>query len=56
VTVIVCVQCGAVGSETDEIPLGWTIDRDGSHVTLLCAQCTRDVVRSIEGKLDREWW
>jgi len=28
----------------------------GPGVDRLCATCTRDNVRSIEAKLDEEWW
>ncbi len=38
------------------MPLTWSsVARDGA-IDVLCADCTRDNVRSIEGKLDEEWW
>ena len=41
-------------------PLSWTTEivngSDGPSARLVCDICTRRYVRSIEAKLDREWW
>jgi hypothetical protein len=45
-----CRRCGA--SAEGELPRGWSLD--GEH--FLCERCTRENVRSIEARLDEEWW
>jgi hypothetical protein len=51
-----CSVCGATVDVPDgEVPLGWTLEREGVAV-LVCPACTREHVRAIEGKLDRSWW
>jgi hypothetical protein len=41
-------------------PLRWcadiVTDLDGSHTRWVCEECTRRYVRSIEAKLDAEYW
>jgi hypothetical protein len=41
-------------------PLGWCADvvdgADGQYTKWICDVCTRRYVRSIEAKLDAEWW
>ena len=41
-------------------PLAWCADivesRDGPRTKWVCDACTRKYVRSIEAKLDQEWW
>lgn len=49
---ISCSSCGA----TAETPLGWTTDVTDRGTQHLCAQCSRDNLRSIEGRLDPAWW
>ncbi|MGK2949858.1 MAG: hypothetical protein ACSLFP_14905 [Acidimicrobiales bacterium] len=53
-----CARCGATpGDEPhDGVPLGWSLHTEGDRVLRLCADCTRQHVRSIEAKLDPEWW
>jgi hypothetical protein len=58
----VCSICGKVADDkTDgDPPLGWCSDlietRDGHRLRWVCQSCTRSYVRSIEAKLDQEWW
>jgi hypothetical protein len=52
----VCARCGAVAA--DGPPLTWatqTSDRGGG-LEHLCETCSRVHLRSIEGKLDGDWW
>jgi hypothetical protein len=41
-------------------PLGWCADvvecRDGARTRWVCTECTRKHVRSIEAKLEQQWW
>jgi hypothetical protein len=50
---VTCVGCGAVA---DEVPATWSSQVSERGQTWLCERCTRDNIRSIEGKLDEAWW
>lgn len=58
----VCAMCGRIadGKVDGDPPLGWCADlvegADGQYIKWICAACTRRYVRSIEAKLDAEWW
>jgi hypothetical protein len=55
-------MCGRVADrdKDGDPPLGWCADavesRDGSRTRWMCADCTRRYVRSIEAKLEQNWW
>ncbi|WP_147425126.1 hypothetical protein [Bailinhaonella thermotolerans] len=49
---VVCSGCGATGETT----LGWTVDVGERAERCLCPRCGRDNLRSIESRLDPEWW
>ncbi|MEN3271639.1 MAG: hypothetical protein V7636_400 [Actinomycetota bacterium] len=52
-----CERCGTSGdAPEDGMPADWSLDMTDRGVTYLCRTCTRDNVRSIEAKLDQEWW
>lgn len=53
-----CAHCGASSGDasSDVLPLGWSLHTEAGRVLRLCAACTREHVRSIEAKLDPEWW
>jgi hypothetical protein len=49
------------GRTEDEPPVTWTSQRSNTPrsqdgVMWLCEACTRQNVRSIEGRLDEAWW
>lgn len=51
------VRCSACGSTTAApAPLTWSSARDARGLTLVCDRCTREHLRSLEGKLDEAWW
>ena len=53
----VCARCGALGTApVGGLPEGWSLASSDRGVDRLCAACTRENVRSIEAKLDEEWW
>ncbi len=62
VTSAVCSLCGrSAEAERDGDPrLTWCADivesADGPRTRWVCVDCTRRYVRSIEAKLDQEWW
>ena len=53
-----CQICGA-SAEADadgRAPLTWTMDTDGARVRWTCPRCSAEFVRSMEAKLEPEWW
>ena len=52
---VTCSFCGAV-SETDDPPLTWTSAVERGRTVYFCDRCSRDHLRSMESKLDSEWW
>jgi hypothetical protein len=53
-----CSVCGAVPDTADGTPpLTWSTETSPDGGTRwVCADCTRRFARSIEAKLDQEWW
>ncbi|MEQ6903419.1 hypothetical protein [Nocardioides sp. YIM 152588] len=54
-TPVTCDFCGAVapGGET---PLTWTLAVENGRRRRFCEECSRRHLRSMEAKLDSEWW
>lgn len=54
------VTCGVCGITAETLPVAWSsqVSVGGSvrDRTWLCEHCTRENIRSIEGKLDEVWW
>lgn len=54
-----CSFCGKV-SDVDEPdaapPLTWTTSTENGRERAYCDTCSREHLRSIESKLDSEWW
>jgi hypothetical protein len=53
--VVTCSFCGTV-SETADPPLTWTSAVERGRTVYFCDSCSRDHLRSMESKLDSEWW
>ena len=55
---MVCVTCGSVPPPVDEAGARatWAMALEGGRVVWTCATCSREHLRSIEGKLDPAWW
>lgn len=52
---VACARCGTVAPHG--APLEWTMQTSrGGRIEFLCATCARTHVRSIEARLDPEWW
>ncbi|HZG93905.1 MAG TPA: hypothetical protein VEZ46_04270 [Mycobacteriales bacterium] len=51
---VTCAVCGVVAE--DVAPPTWSMETGERGVRLVCADCTRANIRSIEGKLDEAWW
>ncbi len=51
---VVCSACGATAA--GPAPLTWSSATGPRGLRLVCDRCTRENLRSIEGKLDEAWW
>jgi hypothetical protein len=54
----VVVTCNFCGTQADgeTPPLTWVSAVERDQPRLFCERCSREHLRSIEGKLDSEWW
>ncbi len=52
---VTCDHCGSV-AEGEVPPLTWSLTLEAGHVQRFCDRCTRENLRAMEGKLDREYW
>jgi hypothetical protein len=50
------VQCSACGRTSAEPGATWSSQVDERGLTWVCDECTRQHIRSIEGRLDIDWW
>jgi hypothetical protein len=44
------------GGMPDEVPMTWVTSMENGKRRVYCDRCSRDHLRSIESKLDSEWW
>ncbi|MGA5201872.1 hypothetical protein [Streptomyces variegatus] len=53
----VCARCGTSAQALAEgPPLTWTYSVEGGDRLYYCEACSRENLRSIEGRLDPDWW
>ncbi len=50
-----CAFCERV-APGETLPLTWTTSVENGQTLVYCDRCSRENVRSIEGRLDNEWW
>lgn len=50
------VTCSVCGREEVDPPPQWSTQTSESELERLCGECTREHIRSIEGRLDPRWW
>ena len=50
-----CDFCGNTAPSA-EVPLTWATSVEGGKPRTYCERCAREHLRSIESKLDSEWW
>lgn len=50
-----CAVCGR-RADAESPPATWSSQTGARGTTWLCERCTRDNLRSIEGRLDEAWW
>jgi ribosomal protein S27E len=55
---VTCDFCGrtAPGGSDDALPLTWSTSVERGRVHRYCDVCSREHVRSMEGKLDVDFW
>jgi hypothetical protein len=51
---VACAWCGATAAGGP--PLTWVSSAERDGVRWYCERCARENLRSIEGRLDAEWW
>lgn len=51
----VCRTCGATATD-DATTLTWGMSIEDGRTVWTCPSCARRHLRSIEGKLDSDWW
>ena len=58
VPVLVCSTCGTTPPPEQQAAarLTWSRGTDSGRSTWTCDRCSRDNLRSIESKLDPDWW
>ena len=52
---LTCAFCGKT-EPGDTVPLTWTTAVEQGRPKLFCDACSREHLRSMEGKLDSEHW
>jgi hypothetical protein len=52
---VACAWCGTL-AEGEEPPLTWSTSVERGVLRCYCERCSREHVRSIEGRLDADWW
>ncbi|WP_170286050.1 hypothetical protein [Nocardioides rubriscoriae] len=54
---LTCDFCGRQADEADEADtLAWTTSVENKRLKRYCVSCSREHLRSMEGKLDAEFW
>jgi hypothetical protein len=54
---VTCDLCGASPPDGDDaVPLSWVRSVEAGQTRTYCDACAREYLRSIEAKLDSEWW
>ena len=52
----VCATCGRMADDESAARLTWVFGVEKGRQVWTCDHCSRDNLRSIEGKLDSTWW
>jgi DNA-directed RNA polymerase subunit RPC12/RpoP len=52
----VCATCGRTPDDEAAARLTWVRGLENGRVVWTCERCSREHLRSIEGKLDSSWW
>jgi hypothetical protein len=52
----VCATCRRMPDDEAAARLTWALGLEGGRQVWTCDRCSRENLRSIEGKLDSAWW
>ena len=52
----VCARCGRIPEDESVARLTWVLGLEKGRQVWICDRCSREHIRSIEGKLDSAWW
>ena len=52
----VCGTCGGIAQDESGARLTWALYCEKDRQVWTCDRCCREHLRSIEGKLDHDWW
>lgn len=52
---VTCDFCGR-RADGEDAPLTWTTSIERGRIRRFCDECSREYLRSMEAKLDSEWW
>jgi hypothetical protein len=52
----VCATCGLRAQDEGAARLTWALGVENGRQVWTCERCSREHLRSIEGKLDSGWW
>ena len=50
------ITCAWCGTTVEQLPLTWTSSVERGALRYYCDRCSREHLRSIEGKLDADYW
>lgn len=53
---VTCAWCGVTVEGADQPPLTWSTSVERGALRYYCERCSREHLRSIEGKLDADYW
>jgi DNA-directed RNA polymerase subunit RPC12/RpoP len=53
---MVCTTCGRIPEDESAARLTWALGVENGQQVWTCDLCSREFLRSIEGKLDSQWW
>jgi hypothetical protein len=53
---IICATCGRIAGDESAARLTWSCAVEQDRQVWACDLCSREHLRSIEGKLDSAWW
>ena len=55
---LVCESCGTVPPPDEQATarLTWSRGNERGRTAWICGDCSRENLRSIESKLDADWW
>ena len=53
---LVCTTCGRRPDDVLSARLTWVLGVENGQEVWTCDACSRENLRSIEGKLDSAWW